>query len=58
VCGNYKLGSTSIKPITSPSKYVILFAASNKMTLYHHFASKDELVAEYLREAAKETDTF
>ena len=31
-------------------------AASNKMTLYHHFASKDELVAEYLRESAKEAD--
>jgi AcrR family transcriptional regulator len=31
-------------------------AASNKMTLYHHFASKDELVAEYLRESAKQTD--
>ena len=31
-------------------------AASNKMTLYHHFASKDELVAEYLRESAKEID--
>ena len=24
------------------------------MTLYRHFASKDELVAEYLRESAKE----
>jgi AcrR family transcriptional regulator len=29
-------------------------AATNKMTLYHHFASKDELVAEYLRESAKQ----
>ena len=28
-------------------------AGTNKMTLYRHFASKDELVAEYLREAAK-----
>ena len=33
-------------------------AASNKMTLYHHFASKDELVAEYLRESAKEADAL
>ena len=31
-------------------------AATNKMTLYRHFASKDELVAEYLREAAKVAD--
>ena len=31
-------------------------AATNKMTLYRHFASKDELVAEYLREAAKGAD--
>jgi AcrR family transcriptional regulator len=28
-------------------------AGTNKMTLYRHFASKDELVAEYLREAAR-----
>jgi AcrR family transcriptional regulator len=28
-------------------------AGTNKMTLYRHFASKDELVAEYLRERAK-----
>jgi AcrR family transcriptional regulator len=28
-------------------------AGTNKMTLYRHFASKDELVAEYLRQAAK-----
>ena len=28
-------------------------AGTNKMTLYRHFASKDELVAEYLRESAK-----
>jgi len=27
-------------------------AGSNKMTLYRHFASKDELVAEYLRQMA------
>ena len=32
-------------------------AGTNKMTLYRHFASKDELVAEYLREAAKLADT-
>jgi AcrR family transcriptional regulator len=31
-------------------------AGTNKMTLYRHFASKDELVAEYLREAAREGD--
>src|SRR5258708_38650997 len=28
-------------------------AGTNKMTLYRHFASKDDLVAEYLRERAK-----
>jgi AcrR family transcriptional regulator len=28
-------------------------AGTNKMTLYRHFASKDELVAEYLRECAQ-----
>jgi AcrR family transcriptional regulator len=28
-------------------------AGTNKMTLYRHFDSKDELVAEYLRESAK-----
>jgi AcrR family transcriptional regulator len=28
-------------------------AGTNKMTLYRHFASKDELVAEYLRESAR-----
>ncbi|HEY0439142.1 MAG TPA: helix-turn-helix domain-containing protein [Xanthobacteraceae bacterium] len=28
-------------------------AGTNKMTLYRHFTSKDELVAEYLRQAAK-----
>src|SRR6202047_3027712 len=27
-------------------------AGTNKMTLYRHFSSKDELVAEYLRQAA------
>jgi AcrR family transcriptional regulator len=32
-------------------------AGTNKMTLYRHFASKDELVAEYLRETAKVADT-
>jgi AcrR family transcriptional regulator len=31
-------------------------AATNKMTLYRHFASKDELVSEYLRAAAREAD--
>jgi AcrR family transcriptional regulator len=31
-------------------------AGTNKMTLYRHFTSKDELVAEYLREAAKLID--
>jgi len=33
-------------------------AATNKMTLYRHFASKDELVAEYLRRLAGEADRF
>src|SRR5258705_7052649 len=28
-------------------------AGTNKMTLYRHFVSKDELVAEYLRQSAK-----
>jgi AcrR family transcriptional regulator len=32
-------------------------AETNKMTLYRHFASKDELVAEYLRQSAKASDT-
>jgi AcrR family transcriptional regulator len=31
-------------------------AGTNKMTLYRHFSSKDELVAEYLRQAAKAVD--
>jgi AcrR family transcriptional regulator len=31
-------------------------ADTNKMTLYRHFASKDELVAEYLRESASGAD--
>src|SRR5436190_23217771 len=31
-------------------------AGTNKMTLYRHFASKDELVAEYLRRLAGEAD--
>jgi AcrR family transcriptional regulator len=31
-------------------------AGTNKMTLYRHFASKDELVAEYLRQSAKQAD--
>jgi AcrR family transcriptional regulator len=31
-------------------------AATNKMTLYRHFASKDELVAEYLRVAARQAE--
>jgi AcrR family transcriptional regulator len=32
-------------------------AGTNKMTLYRHFVSKDELVAEYLREQAKWADS-
>lgn len=31
-------------------------AGTNKMTLYHHFHSKDELVAEYLRQSARAAD--
>ncbi len=31
-------------------------AGTNKMTLYRHFASKDELVADYLRECARLAD--
>src|SRR5579859_4635629 len=31
-------------------------AGTNKMTLYRHFASKDELVAEYLRQTAQAAD--
>jgi AcrR family transcriptional regulator len=33
-------------------------AATNKMTLYRHFGSKDELVANYLTELAKEGDAL
>ena len=33
-------------------------ADTNKMTLYRHFASKDELVAEYLGQLAAEGDTL
>ena len=33
-------------------------AGTNKMTLYRHFTSKDELVAEYLRALAREAATF
>src|ERR1700729_19630 len=31
-------------------------ARTNKMTLYRHFDSKDELVAEYLRQSARAAD--
>jgi AcrR family transcriptional regulator len=33
-------------------------AETNKMTLYRHFPSKDELVAECLREHAREVDSY
>jgi AcrR family transcriptional regulator len=33
-------------------------AGTNKMTLYRHFASKDELVAEYLRRLAGEAEAL
>jgi AcrR family transcriptional regulator len=33
-------------------------AGTNKMTLYYHFASKDGLVTEYLRESAKQTSAL
>ena len=33
-------------------------AGTNKMTLYRHFTSKDELVAEYLRTLAQQSDTI
>ena len=33
-------------------------AGTNKMTLYRHFASKDELVAEYLRTLAQQSETI
>lgn len=33
-------------------------ADTNKMTLYRHFSSKDELVAEYLRRLAREVATI
>ena len=32
---------------------IAVAAGTNKMTLYRHFSSKDELVAEYLRQSAK-----
>ncbi|MFZ3358375.1 MAG: helix-turn-helix domain-containing protein [Xanthobacteraceae bacterium] len=32
-------------------------AGTNKMTLYRHFVSKDELVAEYLRQSAEAADS-
>jgi AcrR family transcriptional regulator len=35
---------------------IVEAASTNKMTLYRHFGSKDELVAAYIRELAKEGD--
>src|ERR1700746_2062571 len=32
-------------------------ARTNKVTLYRHYASKAELVAQYLRQSAEEADT-
>lgn len=37
---------------------IVRTAASNKMTLYRHFGSKDALVAEYLRESSKQIDAL
>src|SRR6266850_2124723 len=33
-------------------------AGTNKMTLYRHFPSKNELVAEYLRQEARKADAY
>jgi AcrR family transcriptional regulator len=37
---------------------IVREAATTKPTLYNHFASKDALVAEYLRESAKRFDAY
>ncbi|MBO0759600.1 MAG: TetR family transcriptional regulator, partial [Bradyrhizobiaceae bacterium] len=37
---------------------IVWEAATAKATLYNHFASKDELVAEYVRESAKRVDSY
>src|SRR5262245_17286952 len=37
---------------------IAVAAGTNKMTLYRHFASKDELVAEYLRTLAQQSDAI
>jgi AcrR family transcriptional regulator len=45
------IGAVSIEAIAKA-------AASSKVTLHYHFGSKDELVAEYMRESARRADAF
>jgi AcrR family transcriptional regulator len=46
--------SRGIRPVSVDD--IAAAAATNKMTLYRHFASKDQLVAEYLRLLADEVE--